>query len=96
MSICARNAELAALLKLRAALSLVFAGFDFQRGLSGGICVSVRGRSLGVWWFDQDRYHFAATAYRTPERSVSSPAKVVEVTSEIAFGSTASFFKEQI
>jgi hypothetical protein len=81
----ARNAEFAALLALRRAVDLKFLGCRAARGLSGGICLSITGKNLGVWWFEEGMFRFGRMTKGQPILTAKNVAEVVAITRELAF-----------
>ncbi len=84
MYISDKNAELAALITLKNAISLKAIGCRFELGASGAVCVIQGGRAIGAWWYEHERFNFAPVAHETPELSVSTTDDVVKTTGSIA------------
>ena len=84
MQVQPRNAELQALLSLQKAIKLKAMGCRFDRGPVGGVSVTLAGRGIGAWWYENGRYNFASIAYRTAEHSACTIDEVVAITATLA------------
>lgn len=79
-----RNAELRLLLSLRGAVSLNYLGCRFDRGLVGGVIVSMADMPLGAWWYEQALYCYSTTAYQRPRIAVETIGEACEQTHQLA------------
>ena len=79
-----RNAELKALISLQNAISLKAMGCRFDRGLSGGICVTLAGAGVGCWWYENEAYSFARYAGQNPLIVASNVEELVAETANFA------------
>lgn len=57
-----RNAELRLLLALRAWNVLRAIGLRVDRGLTGGVCMTLRNRPIGIWRFEKGRFRYTPHA----------------------------------
>lgn len=81
-----RNAELKLLVGLRRSTTLKYLGCHFDRGLVGGVTVTVRNHPLGAWWYDSERYCFSAIAYRPGRISVETVEQACDETQRLITG----------
>lgn len=79
-----RNAELKLLIGLRSSTTLKYLGCRFDRGLVGGVTVTVRNHPLGAWWYDRERYCFSPIAYRPGQISVETVDQARDETQRLA------------
>lgn len=57
-----RNAELRLLLAFRACKVLRTIGLNVDRGLTGGVCMTLRNQPIGIWRFEQGRFCYTPHA----------------------------------
>ncbi len=79
-----RNYEMEVLSVLRETTGLRVLGCQFERGLSGGVCVRIGQNVMGAWWFENGTYKFSRMAYRRAERHARTIDGVIEQTTSIA------------
>ena len=79
-----RNAELKALVSLKNSMILKTMGCRFDRGLSGGICVSMAGAGVGCWWYENELYNFARIAHQKPQFVATNVEQIIEETATFA------------
>ena len=65
-------------------MSLRAMGCRFDRGLSGGICVTMAGDGIGCWWYENDSYNFARIAHQNPVLIAETVEEMVDQTSTYA------------
>ena len=78
-----RNAELKLLIGLRGSTALKYFDCGFDRGLVGGITLTMVDQSLGCWWYDNEHYCFSSVAYRPGPIKVKTVHEVCEETQKI-------------
>ena len=79
-----RNAEFKALISLQNSMVLKAMGCQFDRGLSGGICVTLAGTGIGCWWYENGDYNFARTAHQVPIMRTDTFDKIISQTAAFA------------
>lgn len=57
-----RNAELRLLLAFRACNVLRMIGLSVDRGLTGGVCMTLRNQPIGIWRFEVGRFRYTPHA----------------------------------
>lgn len=62
-----RNAELRLLLAFRACNVLRAIGLSVDRGLTGGVCMTLRNQPIGIWSFEQGRFCYTPHAHNPGE-----------------------------
>lgn len=79
-----KNAEFAALRALSSGAGPACLGLRFDRGLTGGVTVTLNGTALGAWRFAEGCYHFSRMSTQRIVARVSSPEQVVSRTIAMA------------
>lgn len=77
-------AEFRALLALKNDVALKAVGCRFDRGLSGGVCMTLADRGFGCWWYEDSKFKFANVAHQRPYAIATSLEDVISQTRRIA------------
>ncbi len=78
-----KNQEMRALMALKNTIGLTAMGCQFERGLTGGVCVTFANEGIGAWWYQDERFNFASKAYSKPEYSAGSIEQVISATGSV-------------
>lgn len=73
-----------ALMCLKNSMRLKGMGCSFDRGLTGGVSVSIARRGVGAWRYEDEVYRFTAVSYGTPQLEAASLDELITETAELA------------
>ncbi len=79
-----RNEEARLLWALKASAGLQCLGCKFHRGLTGGVVVTLKGRSIGIWKSKRSKFFFSETYLSEPVQAATRVDEALSITSRIA------------
>jgi hypothetical protein len=82
-----RNEEARLKHALQASAALSCLGCKFHRGLTGGIILTLGGRSIGIWKFEKSKFFFFETFLSEPVQSAEQVEDALSFTTTMVVAS---------
>lgn len=79
-----RNEEARLLWALQGSAGLQCLGCKFHRGLTGGIILTLKGRTIGIWKSESSKFFFSEAYLSEPVQAASCVEEALSITSHIA------------